>query len=276
MIREFDISDLENCVKLIEQCNKGNSKVRYFPSSRDEIERRLISRLNSNDYKVLVAIDNSKIIGFMELLIDLEEKYFQILSFFALTKFNNMFDLYIGFLRKSFDGFSFDYVMSDFNVDSIKYMKSIGAKTDGKEIMIHIRKEEFIETIEDSVIELNEEHYSDFIELHNKIFPEVYWKGNLLVEEKNKFKKFVILEKNIILGYAVLSCFGRDEEEIYFIYSKNIKSKIQLINKSLGTAFKWTESVLILLTSEEKDDLQHYLEIGFQEKEIIYDYFMTL
>ncbi|MDD3106546.1 MAG: hypothetical protein PHP65_01920 [Bacilli bacterium] len=276
MIREFDISDLEKCKSLIEQCNKGSSKVRYFPSSRDEIERRLISRLNSNDYKVLIVIDNSKIVGFMELLIDLEEKYLQILSFFALTKFNNMFDLYIGFLRKSFDGFSFDYVMSDFNEDSIKYMKSIGAKTDGKEIMIHIRKEEFIETIEDTVTELNEEHYSDFIELHNKIFPEVYWKGDLLVGEVTKFKKFLILENNIILGYAVLSCFGRDEEEIYFIYSKNIKSKIQLINKSLGTAFKWTESVSILLTSEEKEDLQHYLEIGFQEKEIIYDYFMTL
>ncbi|MBU1094299.1 MAG: hypothetical protein KKH01_07550 [Firmicutes bacterium] len=276
MIRQFNINDLDKCTKLIEQCNKGNLKVRYFPLLKNEVEKRLISRLNSNDHKMLVAIDNSKIVGFMELFIEVEEKYVQILSFFARTKFNHVFDMCVEFMRINLSEFSLDYVISDFNEDSIKYMKSIGAKTDGKEIMINIRKEEFIETIEDTATELNEKHHSDFIELHNKFFPEVYWKGDLLVKEINKFKIFVILEKNILLGYAVLSCFGRDEEEIYFIYSKNRKSKIQLINKSLGAAFKWTESVLILLTSEEKDDLQYYLDIGFHKKEVIYVYHMTL
>ncbi len=274
MIREFELSNIEQCIKFIKNVNEGKYKDRFYPLDEDGIQKRLIKRHKQSDVKVLLYFDNNEVTGVLELLIDNDEKYLQILVIFVDEDVTNKLDKYFGYIKNEYSTYKLHYVLSDYNTDYISYMEKLHAKSDGYETMINIKHENFIEQDSSNVIKMSKEHYNEFIKMHNKMYPGAFWTGELLLKEGSRFEKYVILLNEKLAGYSITSNLGRTEEEIYFVYSHTLNQKEELINKSLINAFKRADSVQLLLEVDEAKDIDNYKKIGFKEKEIIITYLL--
>ncbi len=272
MISNLKLTQIDQCIQLIEKANKGKSKVRYFPNETNEIRKRIIKRYNSYDVEVLLFTDNKLVSGYLELYVDMNEKYLQIYAYFANGSFDRTLSSFLDYIRSNYPTYKLHYVVGDYNLGAITYMEKINASSDGNETMITISKNSNVLYDILNVSELQEEHYDQFIKLHDSLYKEVYWTGELIIQEKSKFYKYVIIHENQLIGFSIISNFDRDEEEIYYLYANNNKQKTQLIKHTLRKTFNRANSVIMVLESNEEDDLPFYEEIGFQKKEVIITY----
>lgn len=276
MIVEFEVKNIEQCIKLIMNVNKGKYKDRFFPIDVEGIKKRLINRHKQSDVKVLLYFENNEVKGVLELLIDNDEKYLQILVIFVDGNVVNKLDNYFRYIRNEYPSYRLHYVLCDFNTEYIKYMEKTQATSYGLETMINIDRDQFIGDDSNNVIKMSKEHHNEFIQMHNKMYPGAFWTGELLLKEDSRFEKYVIIKNEKLVGYSITSNLGRSEEEIYFVHSHTIQQKIELINKSLVCAFKRTEKVQLLLEVNEVKDIDIYKEIGFEVKEILITFLLEL
>lgn len=272
MIKKFSINQIEECVKMVKLSNHDKWKVRYFPNDSNEIKDRIMKRYNSDDVEVLLFTDNNLVCGYLELYVDMNEKYLQIYAFFAISSFDRTLSSFLDYIRSNYPTYKLHYVVGDYNIDAIAYMESINTSSGGNETMITISRNIKILNETLNVSELQEEHYDQFIKLHDSLYKEVYWTGELIIQEESKFYKYVIIHENQLIGFSIISNFNRDEEEIYYLYAKNDKQKIQLIKHTLKETFNRANSIIMVLESSEEDDLPFYEGVGFQKKEVIITY----
>ncbi|MFK5883670.1 MAG: hypothetical protein QM489_04940 [Candidatus Izemoplasma sp.] len=272
MITPFKLSDIEQCIKLIKRLNKGNMKVRYYPTDPDGIKQRLIKRYNSNNVKILLYLENEKVAGILELLIDEETKYLQILAVFIDRDTNQTLDKYFKEIKKTYINFKLMYVLSDFNIVYINYMEKLGAVTDGDEIMISITPRQFLCGEVSNVSKLDKSYAKEFTLLHNNLYQDVYWTAELLLRTGSPFDIFVIIENNILVSYAVISSKKSEEEEIFFLHTLSVKDKTSLLRKSISSAFEYAKEVILLLESSEIINVDYYESLGFNKKEVIISY----
>ncbi len=273
MIREISVRDIHDCANLIEQTNTGCNQIRYFPNYRKDIIERIEKRLNSEKHNQYVSDNDEVLNGYLELLIEEQEKYIQILAFFAINKYKQSLYFFLDYLKKQYPGFMIDFVVNESNVNIIEVMNKVAIQTDGLEIMMQIKVENFQkQSNSDNIIELSKNFESQFITYHNDRYQNVYWNGERLIKQKDKFKMLITLDENIINGYIILSNFDRDEEEIYFLYGESWEIKNFLIIEALNFSASNTDSVLVLLSGDEIKDQDHYIKLGFNIKEKVYTF----
>jgi len=272
MIKFFRLDQIDSCINLIHYTNKNSMKVRYFPTTNIDIIERLNKRNNQEDVSILLCEAEGVNIGYMELLVDSKEKYLQILAFFTNGQFDSVLDEYFEYIERSYPSYKLHYVVSDFNSESIKYMERIGAGSDGIEVMVHVNKEECNLRTNSKVSEMQKEHHLEFIKLHDEVYSEAYWTGELILEDETRFNKHVIIQDNKLVGYSITSNLKRSEEEIYFVYSNDIECKLDLISESLKYAFESADTVQLLLEESEKSEILNLKSLGFTEKESIITY----
>ncbi|MBU1019987.1 MAG: hypothetical protein KJ847_02130 [Firmicutes bacterium] len=274
MISKFELTQLDLCTDFIIKCNCDKGMGRYFPTNKDEINKRISKRLDQNDVDILMYKSNKGIEGYLELLIDHEENYLQILAFFAGEEFSFIFEQYFIYMKENYNSYKLHYVVSDFNTDSINYMKKTSATSDGAEIMMHITKGDFKSIKTSGIVSLQPNHEEAFVRLHDSLTLGAYWTGKLILEKNDTFNKIVMEEDDKVIGYSIISNSNRDEEEIYFIFAKNDEKKLELINDSLTIGFKTAKSIQLLLDNNEASIIPNLYKLGFKEKERIITYYM--
>lgn len=272
MIKTFKLNNMHKCTKLISTLNSGFNKVRYYPTDEEGIKQRLLRRFESDNVTILLQFNNNEVVGVLELLIEPNDNYLQILAVFVDGNINEGLNAYFEYINNEYKNHKLMYVLSDFNIDYIKYMESIKAKSDGYETMITIVPKDFIESSSSNVVKLDKTYHNQFKALHNHLYPDVYWTAELLVTSEAPFNIDVVIKNDKLVGYSVISYKNRLEEEIYFLYSKAIDYKLSLLNKSISCAFDKAQEVILLLDTEEVNDIDYYKRVGFKEKEKIITY----
>jgi hypothetical protein len=273
MIREFTQEYLEGVIQIILKINIGKTSVRYYPTNRNEIINRIKKRIMQPDVILLIRIEDDQIISYGELLVDESERYLQLLAHFAIVDYKKDLHNYFNYFQEKYKGYGIHYVLSDFNTDAIKFMKSTGASNDGFEKMMHISKNDFSYIPSNNIYSLDSKHNDEFCKLHNKLFEGAYWTGELLLNN-GKFHILVSIEDNNINGYAVISDSGRSEEEIYFIYAENLNRKRDLYYEILNHGFNVSDSIQVLITKDEESDTEDLTSMGFKLKESIITFWL--
>ena len=274
MISTLTKSEGSACIEFTQFCNQGSFTARYFPTNTKDIEKRIIKRLDQTDVDVLQYKEEDSIKGYMELLIDQDERYLQILVVFASPDYRQVLDTFFHYISTTFKGYKLHYVVSDRNVEVIQYMHQTNATTSGEELMIHVFKSVFKPSDIISSTLLSSPYETDFITLHNNVMPDVYWTGERLLENQNLFQIIITISDSTIDGYAVLSRNARSEEEIYFVYADSDELKIKLIHDVLSLGFQQAESIQLLLDQKERSIMPLLHTLGFQEKERIITYYI--
>lgn len=270
MIKVVEHNDIDELVELIVKYNKASKKVRYLDNDKLKLETHIKQILQRKDYKVLINIHNDKIDSYTELNVVLEDKYLQITTFLSFADFNQSLNCFFAYIKEKYSGFELHYVVGDFNKEAIAYMKQLSnATSNGLEIMLHIKKEWLTNADYNNCTALRTADYKQFISIHDKTFPNVYWDGDKLVNLKI-FNIYVNKDNNTINSYAVVSNYGKSEEEIYFHYPFTIKEEtLAPIHSAVNSALKTAESVQILLEGANEGTEITLKKMGFKQKERI-------
>lgn len=273
MLINYTFNYQNQVLDLILLKNQRDTSVRYFPNNEKKILARLNKRLSQDDVLVMVEVEDEKVLGYIELLLDEKQNYLQLLAHFSYDDYQmslrNVFD----YINANYKGFSLHYVLSDYNTEAIQYMNSTKATHDGFEVMMHIFKEDFVYEEDNLITSLSDQYIKDFISIHNKLNKDAYWTGELLLEA-NKFDIFMKIKNEKLVGYIAVSHYGNDEEEVYFIYGDTHETKKALYHKGLNHRFQTAKSIQVLLDQKENPEIPNLLQMGFQEKERIITYYI--
>jgi hypothetical protein len=134
--------------------------------------------------------------------------------------------------------------------------------------MFNIKKEWLTEIPMPSCRKLDRLYFEDFIKLHDKMFPSVFWTGRKLVTSLF-FDIYIEQHNEEISSYAVVSNKGALEEEIYFQYSKDGSNPYSVILKAVIATLTNSDSIQILLSNDELYMVDVLKKMGFKEKERI-------
>ena len=259
--------ELDNLITMIIKCNNGTNKVRYFPTSIKGVKSRINDLIKRNNRDIKVVLENGKIIGFVDINVEQTESYIQIDSIFTEQHKKIVLDVIFNYIKTKYKGYRLHYVLSDFNIEYIDYMNSINAVNDGLETMLLINKVKFFNGNFIGVSNLPESKFDEFKFLHDSIYPNAYWNSDLILD-RDKFDIYISGSESIT-GFSVVSRMGRNEEEIYFLFSESDEERIRLVNHSLLQTFSRAESVILLLQHDELKHLELYRSTGFKIKERI-------
>ncbi len=266
-IVDLDNIDLFELSCLLTNLNAGMNQVRYFPKTVTEVYQRVTERQIQSNRDLKVVMLQEEIVGFIDVFVEEDKHYLQVSSIFSNGFMTYTWYCVFEYLRKTYKEYKLHIVLSDVNQYHINYMKSINANTDGFESMLHITKEWFNDTYQTNNVNKLESHqYDKFIELHDSVYPDVYWNGSELIKS-NKFEIFSY--NDVTCGYSVITKMNRAEEEVYFLYGNEDKVKRNMIIHTLKNAFKSCKSVILLLDKNEISNIDFFLDIGFKVKETI-------
>ncbi len=274
MIRIINGDDITTCVDLIKNEHINTHQIRYYPTSSIDILRRIEGRITSVNHQQYVLYENDLLIAYLEVLIEKDESYIQILSYFSSKEYKENLKKFIIYLKELYANYKIDFVISDKNTDIIDVLNELKAKTDGIEIMMSISNAELPRTHRDDhhIINLSKSFETEFVAIHNMYYKDVYWDSTRLLNNLDRFNIYISQKDNGIDGYIVVSNFNRSEEEIYFIYTNDHRLKLDLIGKIHDNLSHDIHNILLLLSGDEIVDLEQYKKIGFKIKEKIYTY----
>lgn len=284
MIKSVDISQLEPVAKYAYELNSmPQHKCKAFPTDYESILKQFERMINHPNDEILISTDTNNILGLLALLVEPEDMYLEIVGgIFAKNNYENVAKEFFQYIRNKYKGYHLDAAYPEENVQAKKFMESIGAKLMDFDYEYRINKDDFKSLPKiDSIIEINEKHYEDFIKHHNSINPGVYWTGEKLINALDKFDIFLALEDDKVMGSIVISKFNKKVDEIYFLSVKEEKPNFDLeknlLNKGINHAFNTGTQELIFMVEKEDIRMMHICEeLGFKKTDTCLTYALDI
>ena len=284
MIKSVDISQLEPVAKYAYELNlMPQHKCKAFPTDYESILKQFERMINHPNDEILISTDTNNILGLLALLVEPEDMYLEIVGgIFAKNNYENVAKEFFQYIRNKYKGYHLDAAYPEENVQAKKFMGSIGAKLMDFDYEYRINKDDFKSLPKiDSIIEINEKHYEDFIKHHNSINPGVYWTGEKLINALDKFDIFLALEDDKVMGSIVISKFNKKVDEIYFLSVKEEKPNFDLeknlLNKGINHAFNTGTQELIFMVEKEGIRMMHICEeLGFKKTDTCLTYALDI
>ena len=269
MIKSVDISELEPVAKYAYKLNSiPQHKCKAFPTDYNSVLKQFERMIHHPNDELLVSTDGDDILGLLALLVEPEDKYLEFVGgVFAESNYRMVSEEFFKYIRDKYKGYKLNAAYPEENVQAIGFMESIGAKLMDFDYEYRINKDDFKSLYEvDNIIYINKKYNEDFINLHNRINPDVYWTGEKLINALDKFDMFIALEDDTVIGSIVTSKFNKEVDEIYFLSVENEDDHLEkaLLNRGVSHAFSNGTRELILMIGKEDAKLINICEeIGF-------------
>lgn len=272
MIVEYCHDYFEECVEFTNRMNTGSDCFRYYPKDIESVRIHRKSKNENERVKTLLSIDDQCMRGLIDYNEIKTESYIQITSMFIEGDFDSTANDFFAYLKNHYKNYSGHIVINDINHKHSKFLDQWGAINLGSDYMLSITKESFNTSLEVKLEKLYSFDYEAFINLHNQLNVDVYWHGDLLVKSKN-FDIYILKENNLITDYLVITNH-HPINEIYFLHSRSLNNKINLLSGVLSQGFKTSEEIIYSVS--DLKDLDSLKALGFIEQEKFITYELNL
>lgn len=260
MIKEVDNLTIE----LKEFIKKIRSDLNFSdPMSKgdEEIKTNLIKAIGKKDYLVLEVIEK-EIIGLFSFLVIEEEKYIEMLI--GLSKDRNAYLEIFDYLKTSYKGYDIDFVFNPNNC----ILKSLLEENEAlfeKEQQKMIHNGENINTNSLKIELLKEEYIESYIKIHNK---DMYWTADKVVLVRDKFRVFVAILNEEVIGYIDVT-YNFKENEVFDFFVKEEYRNQGYGKKLLKKALEMNKpnKMMLLVDADNTVAIHLYESLGFLKLE---------
>lgn len=286
MIRVAETHELEEVAKYAFKLNKIKEfKCKAFPTDYEKILAQF-TRMDNHPYdKLLISTDGINLSGVLALTIEPEASYLEATGgVFAANNYKAIAIEFFNYIKEAYRGYQFDAAYPIENKQAINFMETIGAKLLDYDYEMKTNKDKYkykkiSETYE--IIELSENYYQNFVNVHDKYCPNVYWTGNRLLDALDKFDIFIALEKEEVVGSIVISKFNKEFREIYLMAvaeDKRYKGyEIALVNKAVDNAFiNGAKEIIVMVASDNIDEINLFMKLGFEKSDTCLTYTINI
>lgn len=233
--------------------------------------------------EVLIYTENNEILGVLALFVEKKQKCTEAVGgVYAEKDYEKIAMKFFEYIKEKYAGFHFYAAYVVENRDAINFMQKVGAKSDGTEIDMRIKKEDFNYSKGDKdkeIVLLSNKYYEAFTEFHDENNKDVALTGELILEDINKFDVLLTLDKGKIVGEVVTSKFGGEREEIYFEsmleeYRQQGYDK-SLLQDAMKRTFEFgANEIMILAMGDNTTAISLYESLGFKKYEACITFFI--
>lgn len=222
-------------------------------------ERNLYDSLKKKNQKVYITTIGTKITGLYVWLILPDDNYIEMII--GLTKEDDSLEEMLSFIETNHKGYQLDYVINPQNINFVKALNVRNAVFE-KEQQWLVYKNKIDKLTEFDVILFSQEYQDQYINRHNK---DVYWTAEKIIAANDKFRTFLAIEKNTVIGYIdVTYCF--EKNEIYDLWvdeSFQGKGYEQALLQA-AIDMNMPKKMMVLVDVDNLSETEMFKSVGFE------------
>ncbi|WP_291561541.1 MULTISPECIES: GNAT family N-acetyltransferase [unclassified Clostridium] len=278
--------DLEKIAEFIAVMNmRKENHIGYCGDNKEEILEILQEDFLPNKSLIFLS-DEKEIAAVLGVDLDIENETAEVHGPFvdvrygvnlALKLWNNILPLIPKKINKA--NMFFNYK----NSLAMEFSNSLDFNFKSNEFILSLNREDRIEKLSDGVRILKEDEKDEFIKLHDSIFPNTYYSGDMIVNKINsKNKVYIYKDKDEILGYIYLEvCPEAQQGNIEYLgvttNSRGCGLGVKLLNMAIDFVFSHdTIMEIILCVNCDNEAIKLYKKCGFKEKNFLKFYQLYL
>ena len=192
--------------------------------SIEKITIGVMNALYNDDCFIIGVYDNAKLIGVFSFIVEEKDKFMELL--FGYSKYKKAYQELFSLLSKYFIGYNCDFLINPNNDIFYDILLKNNAIFYPKQFYMVL--EDIVKYKTNHVIiPYNDKYKDDYLDIHEK---QMYWTGDKVILEKNKFKVLLALDNDNVVGYIDYTyCYKTCEP-----YSILVKEEYR--NKGYGKA----------------------------------------
>ncbi|WBW94941.1 GNAT family N-acetyltransferase [Oceanirhabdus sp. W0125-5] len=280
MILSIDETRLEEAAQYASNVNRMKiDNCETITTFYKKILSNFRKRIKNEDDKVLVCTEQDKIVGVLAILVETNDKYIEITKgLYAAENFQEIAMLFYTYIKEKYAGFHLDAVYSQENKEAIYFMQSIGASCISPDIKMKLVNDDFQPSKENKlIVPITEKYYKSFCRVHDENHKNVYWTGERLLSNLNKFDILIALDKDELVGSVVSSVYGDKKKDILFIETDSNHRRQgyakSLLEKSINEAFLFgINEITLQVVMRNIPAKKLYESLGFLKTDTIYTY----
>ena len=188
-------------------------------SSEEQVEVNLKKAFGRPDDRVWGVTREGVMTGLFVFLVLDDERYMEMLV--GLSREDGAYAELADFLEKEYAGYQADFVFNPENRKLASMLKKRGAHFDTEQQkMVLTRDAGAADT--DGVELCPEEYRGQYVDIHSK---DVYWTGDRVLEEPEKFSAFVAVENGEVIGYIDVTKIHEENEIFDFLVRESFRRK---------------------------------------------------
>lgn len=230
----------------------------HFTYDRNNLYRCL----KSKDRHAFVVLENGIVKGLFVFIILPDDRYVEMLIGF--TKVEEVFTEMLKYMENNYCGYQMDFVFNPLNTAIFEPLKLKGAIFESEQMKMI--QSGFVPNVSTNDIEqLSDKWMKQYCDLHNT---DTYWTGERIVSALDKFRVFLVVKDEQVLGYLdVQNCY--DTNEIYALYIKPEAAsqgyELSLLAKAIE--LNKPNKMMVVVDVDNKEEVDLYTAAGFTKLE---------
>lgn len=272
---------LNEMVDLMARCNaKDEQYIAYCCKKKESILADMKELLTYNETCIIGAIEDETLRGVMALDVDVPKERAEVVAFFIDTDdralWQQIAQEMLVYIQEGSKGISkYLFFIGMYNENMITFLERNHATFKGNEFGLVLNREDYSQRLKDwkeEVGELEEKLYTEFIALHDGIFPGTYYSGDEIIERVDTSNKVFIDGKNAIRGY----CYAEKEQDteggyIHFLGVAEENRRQGIGRRLISIASEWllnenADKINMTVEADNQKALDLYLSLGYKIK----------
>lgn len=233
----------------------------YFsdPHYMYDIEN-LYSAIKKENQKIYAVVNNNNIEGLFVWLILPDEKYIEMII--GLSRVKEAIEEMISFIEKEHLGYKLDFVINPKNEVFKSVLNKRNASFDSEQQKMIWCKDVIIKNL--PYVELltskNEPQYKN---IHNE---DVYWNSERILNAKDKFRVYVAIKNEEVIGYLdVTHCYKQNEPYYLFVKEEFLNQGYEqsLLNEAIKN--NKPNGMMVLVDVSSTNEIKIYEDVGFRK-----------
>lgn len=252
-------------IKSYDECREFASSFQGDPnfsdpmlSDEEQVQCNLIKAINRTDRYVLGVYQDTTMIGLFTFLVLRDEHYIEMLV--GLSRNKEAYLEVLHYLEQCYPGYSVDFVFNPGNYLLKELLNLRNAEYEPEQQKMVLGTP--VLGIDTTGVELFSEQYTEqYCTLHNK---DMYWTGEKVVQAKDRFRTFLAIHDNKVIGYMdVTYTFKENEPFDLFVleeyrrkgYGRKLLAKALEMNQPNG--------MMLLVDADNDPAIRLYESMGF-------------
>lgn len=258
------IKELNKIDPYLEFINELNADACYSDpmlSTQEQIQHNLMKAIMKKDNKVWGVFEEDTLIGLFVFLVIEEEKYAEMIV--GLSKNKKAYEELFQHLTDEYPGYQIDFVYNPKN-DLLQHkLEEVHAEFEIEQQKMILTNYQKVER-KHQVFELTPEYQESYLKAHDD--EDKYWVGSKVLEATDKFRIFVCVMDEQVVGYVdVTYIYEENEPYDVFVISEYRNRGIATELLSLAIEKNEDKQMMLLVDIDNEAALHVYEKIGFEK-----------
>lgn len=252
------MTEVNSYMDFIQEINSDVCYSHPMLCNEKQMENNLLNAVHKPAHEVLGVFYENKIIGLFVFLVLDDEKYIEMLV--GLSKEKIAYEEIMVYLKEHYEGYEVDFVYNPKNQLMQEQLEKKNAFFYTEQLKMVLK--DTVPCKNNKQVELYSDIYKEqYVQIHST---DGYWTGEKVLEELDRFRVFLAIENEIVVGYVDVT-YSFEENEPFDVFVKEEYRGKGYAKAMLTKAIEMNapKSMMLLVDIDNVPAIGLYESLGF-------------